>query len=230
MKIFLKKTMAAAGLVLLVISSSSASAIGELSFSIGGVYPQGSYAQYADPGVNINGKGIFHIPSMELISGWIDLNFSEFSSEETDIIVQVGNLADLLATQTISETAFSMHGGLQLGSDSRRGFFRPRAAIGPGFYVFSTTSSARFDDADEDFYSESETQTKIGWRGALGVDLFFRTKWGISLDFLYDHVVDLNHTLEFDQQSGALTKTGQAARFHSFMIGVVIPFSTFDSH
>lgn len=228
MKTILKNFVVSSGLILMIVSSSLASSFGEVSFSIGGVYPQGNFVKYADPGINLNAKGVFHIPSLESFSGWIDINFSEFSREETDIVIQVGNRVALPGTQTNSESAFSIHTGLQLGSSSKRGFFRPRAAIGPGFYIFSVTSSAKLDGDEDDLYSKSESQVRLGWRGAVGVDLFFVTKWGISFDFLFDQVVNLNHTLEYDQQSGALAKTGKAAQFHSFMIGVVIPFSTLE--
>ncbi len=210
-------------LLLIVESQIHSQTIGELGLTIGGIYPQGNYVKYAEPGFNATIRGNFRISGFEATSIWVDFNFSEFSRQTTDIDIIAGSFI-VPGVQTISEQAFSFHTGLQLGSQTRRGFFRPRAAIGPGLFIFTTKTSVKQEGATEDLASDADTQVKFGWRGVVGAEFFFTTKWGITVEFLYDHVLNLNRTLEFDQATNALVRTGQAARFNSYMIGVVFPF------
>jgi len=124
--------------------------------------------------------------------------------------------------KTISQTAWTIHAGLQLGSPTRLGLIRPRASISPGLYIFNIRTSYKFEDAQDNLYSDDDTQVKFGWRGAVGTTLFFSTKWGLSFDFIYDHVYKL-HQLEGRNELGQYTITSTAADFQTYSVGVVIP-------
>ena len=47
----------------------SAGPIGELNLSLGGMFPQGNYARYADPGFTLDMRAIFHIPKVGFAAG-----------------------------------------------------------------------------------------------------------------------------------------------------------------
>jgi opacity protein-like surface antigen len=81
----------------------------------------------------------------------------------------------------------------------------------------------RFDNDDEPFYDDDESQARFGWRAAAGVDLFFSPKWGLCLEYVYDHVYNLRRTVE-SETPGEVAEVSQSARFHGFSVGVVIPF------
>ncbi|MDH3892592.1 MAG: hypothetical protein OEV49_16115 [candidate division Zixibacteria bacterium] len=212
------------GLVLCVGGPVSAGGIGELNLSIGGIFPQGNYAQFADPGFTGNFRLTFRVPGLGFAAGWVDGNFSHFSSDETYVeIIDDPYFAG--ADQRVSEYAVSLHGGLQIGADTRRGFFRPRVALGPGVYGFQTETVLTIPDVEEPLSDETESQWKLGWRGMAGVDLFFVTKWGLSFDFTYDHVLSLDHVDEYREGVGVV-RTGRTARYLSYSIGVTIPLST----
>lgn len=196
--------------------------IGESNVEIGGVYPQGDYVKYADPGFTINFRGTLHIPNFKAISGWGDITFDYFSEEDYPVDITVGNLL-YLGEETISEYAISTHFGLQLGSDSRRGMFRPRLSGGPGLYVFNTRKKYRIYDTKDYFGNQNDHQTKFGWRLIAGLDLFLSPKLGISFSFMTDYVNNLNRTLEY-LDNGSLIRTGKSARFDHFMLGVVFEF------
>lgn len=199
-----------------------AEATGELAFTIGGIFPQGNYVQYADPGISFSARANFHLSSLKAVSGWLDFGFADFGDEQSPVDIQIGSF-QLSGEQQVNESSFALHGGLQFGSDSRRSFFRPRVGLAPGMYIFDTKTTVIRLDTDEVLVIDHDTQVKIGWRAVGGLDLFFSTDWGLSFEFIYDQVVDLNHSLEY-VDNVATVKTGRAARYHSFMIGAVIPF------
>lgn len=213
-------------LALCVTGSVSAGAIGELNISVGGIVPQGNYAQFADPGFTANIRATFRVPKLGFAAGWVDGNFSGFSSDESYVEI-VGDPYYKGGDQRVSEHAMSLHGGLQIGLDTRRGFLRPRAALGPGLYLFQTSTVVTVPGVDEPWSDETKSQWKLGWRGMAGVDLFFYTQWGLSFDFTYDHVLSLDHVDEFQQGVGVV-RTGRTARYYSYSIGVTIPFSSFE--
>ena len=196
--------------------------IGEGHFEMGGVYPQGDYVKYADPGFTLNFRGTLHIPKFKAVSGWGDFSFDFFSEEESPVEITVENFV-YLGEETISEYAISTHLGLQLGSSSRRGTIRPRLSGGPGLYIFNTGRKYRIYNTEDYFGKQNDTQTKLGWRLIAGLDLFINTRVGLSFNYMTDYVHDLNHTLEYEN-NGSLVRTGKAARFDHFMIGVVFDF------
>jgi hypothetical protein len=196
--------------------------IGEFGGSVGVILPQGNFTRYSDPGFNAVLRFNLHPRPFPIASTWVDGCFSAFGSDESAVLLEGSSVA-IPAKQSVSEYAASIHAGLQLGSWTRRGFFRPRAALAPGLYFFNTETSIRPLDYDEDIYNEVNTQLRVGWRGIVGLDLFFNPKWGISLDFVYDQVLSLHHVNESDD-SGNVQTTSQSARFQAFMIGAVVDF------
>jgi hypothetical protein len=208
-------------------AGATAAPLGELNISLGGMFPQGNYAAFTDPGFALNLRGNFRIPGLGFAGGWVDGNVSFFGSDESFVEV-VGHPYISHADQSVSETAFSLHGGLQLGVDTKRGFFRPRAALGPGLYIFSTSTELTVPDFEEPLSEDTDSQVKLGWRGVAGVDLFFVTKWGLSFDFTYDHVLGLDHVDEYQEGVGVV-RTSRTARYQSYTVGVTIPFWTMGS-
>jgi len=214
-------------LLLAVLCQSAAGATaprGELNFSLGGMFPQGNYTKYADPGFTMNLRGNFRVPGFGVLGGWIDGNASFFGSDESYVEV-LDDPYISHADQTVSEYAISFHTGLQIGFDTRRGFLRPHVGLGPGLYIFNTETKLTIPDVEEPIEKDTESQLKFGWRGMVGVDLFFVTKVGVSLGFTYDHVLRLDHVDEY-LSGGQLVRTARTARFQSYTIGVTIPFST----
>jgi hypothetical protein len=201
-------------IMILVASSTQAGLIGEAGISAGGVFPQGNFNTYADAGPTFNIRANFHIPQAQMISGYVDLGGSFFQSDTEDIYVFVEGLGVYWAKKNVNQYNLSLHAGLQLGSDTRRGAIRPRAVFAPGLYFFNTQTTATFEGDEEPFIDESNAQLRFGWRGVVGTDVFFTTKWGLSFEFVFDQVINLHHDL------GDVSKS---ARFHSFMLGVVFP-------
>jgi hypothetical protein len=200
--------------------SEAAKGAGEVTLGIGGVWPQGSFAAYGDPGPHFLARGELEIPGFPAAAGWVGLGFTLFSSESFRTDATVEDITIPLE-ETTSQSAFSFHVGIQLGSSSRQAFFRPRAAVGVGFYQFTTNVELKrtdWHDDEEPLYSENlDSQFRFGWRGVLGADFYFTSKWGVSFDLLYDHVLDLNR-IEGDDQ------VKRTSRFQGFSVGVVFPF------
>lgn len=210
--------------LMFAVPCARAGMIGEVGVAGGVMTPQGTYAQYADPGamllLRING----HPKSIPILSSWLSAGGAFFGSEERAVLLTAPGTSNppLPAKQTISDDAFTLHLGVQLGSWTRRGFFRPRAAIAPGIYAFSTHTKVRPLDYTEDLMDDTESLVRLGWRGVIGTDLFFARKWGISIDFVYDHVQSMQNVVETDQ-SGLTKVTSRPARYQTIMVGAVIP-------
>lgn len=197
---------------------------GELGLGIGPTFPQGEFARYSDPGPHFNIRATPRIPGVESVAGWLDFNVTLFSSEESPLFITVEDFL-LEAKKTVSEYAFSLHAGLQVGSASAKGFIRPRAALAPGLYVFNTETSVRLIGDDEDLVSNNDSDVRVGWRGIIGVDFFFSQQWGISFDFFYDHVFRMRRLIDTDE-AGNTIEVFRPARFQTYMISVVIPFAS----
>lgn len=205
--------------------SKAGNSIGEMGIHGGVIFPQGNFVRYADAGPAFILRANTHIPKFEAVSGWFDFSGAFFSEERERVIFDIGNTTvdgDLVTSQN----TISVHFGLQLGSGSRSGVIRPRAAIAPGIYYFSTvTKFTRFNlqDEEETLSLERDDQLRFGWRGVIGSDFFLSTKWGISFDFVYDQVWNLHEVLAVNA-AGQPVQRSQSARFNGYMIGVVIPF------
>jgi len=225
----MKRLALLAGFLLVGVLMSSPAAggpFGEAGLGFGGIFPQGDFAQYSDPGPAFLLRVNTHIPKVETFSGWFCLGVNLFSSDESELVIDVDGYP-LLAKKNIDEYGITLHAGLQLGSASRRGFFRPRAALAPGLYYFNTETSIRPLDYDEDLIEANNGQLRFGWKAVLGADFFFSPKWGVSAVFVYDQVVNLHRDIEIDE-AGNTKPISRSARFQGFMIGVVIPFETMD--
>ncbi len=203
-----------------ITKSISARTIGEMNLSGGPVYPQGKHVKYADPGPQFLLRGTFHVSKFKAFSGWFDVNAAFFQSDESPIGITIDDVV-FPGKQKTSEYAISLHTGLQLGSDTRNGIFRPRIAIGPGLYFFDTETSIELLDYEDDFDTQNDTQVRFGWRAMIGTEVFFSTKWGLSFDIIFDQVLRLHG-------SEGLGNSSSNAGFNSYMIGIVIPFKTFD--
>jgi hypothetical protein len=176
---------------------SDGGVFGELHVGLGGCYPQGTYDNYADPGFIFDLRATLHIPHAEIIAGWIDFNYIEFRSDvfQTEGWIETGGgFITFPVLETYQEKLYTGHIGIQLVSPTRRGFFRPRAGIGIGFNNLQTDLKweAQLPDTLLEIAREDlDSQTKFGWRGIAGVDLFFTPKFGVCGDFIYDHVFNV---------------------------------------
>lgn len=218
--------LAIVSFVAVVDNVSAGPAFGEVGLSVGGVFPQGNYAKYADSGPTALIRATMHIPGVEAFGLWGSLSGAFFSSDTEPGYVDF-NGAVFPAKQTTSEYVISLNLGLQLGSGTRYGAIRPRAAIGPGIYFFQTDRDLRLIDTEENLVEDAEGQAVFGWRGVLGVDLFpFSTRWGLNFSFVYDEVWNLQHE-RFINDNGDTVEISRAATFNTFMLGVVISFDEF---
>ena len=227
--------MKAIGLVLLLAMSlvvfstspgnTEEGVFGELHLGLGGCFPQGTYTTYADPGLIVDLRATLHLPYVEMFAGWIDFNFIGFKHEnlETEGEIDAGNMIITFPVrQTYSENLYTGHIGLQLANPTQRGFFRPRVGIGVGFYNFQTDMKWEAELPDtllEIAQMDLDNQTRFGWRGVVGVDLFFTPSVGLSGDFIYDHVFGVER-VEGDH---AVDRT---SRFYGFTIGIVYMFKS----
>jgi hypothetical protein len=199
------------------------SVAGELGFSGGVIFPQGDFARYSDPGPTFMLRVNPHLTKAKFISGWFTFGLNFFDSDETPVIIN----DNIPGKKNVDQYGLSLHFGLQFGSESRRGFFRPRAAIAPGFYYFNTETSIRPLDYEEDLIEVNDGQFRFGWKAALGTDFFFSSRWGVSFDFIYDHVVNMKRYVEVDQE-GNREEVKQSSRFQGFHIGVVVTFEAME--
>jgi hypothetical protein len=202
--------------------SAPASAGGEVTLGIGGTWPQGEFAAYGDPGPRFMARVEAEIPNFPAVAGWISVDYTIFSSEVFDTEATVGDIAIPLE-QTNEQGALAILAGVQLGSSSHSAFFRPRAAVGAGFYYFSTDIELRRRDwtpeGDDDLiYREVlDSQFRFGWRATVGADFYATPKWGLFFEAVYDHVLDLN-------QIDGEVQEERTSQFQGFTMGVVIPF------
>jgi hypothetical protein len=202
----------------------SASIFGEVAVALGGTYPQGSFVRYADPGFLINGRATIHVPHVEMFVGWVNVGYVSFANEdlETQGTVQgPSGTVTFPIIQKYSEDLLSLHLGVQLATTTKRAFLRPRAGIGVGVYGFNTDMTWEAVNADttiEIAREELDSQTKFGWRGMIGIDIFVKSSFGVTSDFVYDHVFNLERV---DGQAVA----DRSSRFHGFTVGIVYMFS-----
>jgi len=200
-----------------------AGVFGELHLGLGGTYPQGTFARYADPGFIANLRATVHIPNAEFVVGWLDFNYIMFAREnvESQGSMTVGPITTYFPVmEKYSEELYTGHIGLQLASTTRRGAFRPRAAAGIGFYRFNTDlvwEAELADTTTEVARLDLDDQLCLGWRGILGADFFFTPQFGASADFIYDHVF----SVERIEGTEVVDRT---SRFLGFTVGFVYMF------
>ena len=172
--------------------------VGDLTMSLGYSAPQGTFTRYASTGFHALLRVSFPAQDKAPISFWFGFAFTHFSRQESTVYVEYTSHDYSYygpAREVLEEDAFALHVGLQLGNPTRRAFFRPRASLGVGLYVFSTTVKYFEPDWPDDYELGGYTDQllgRFGWRGVVGADFFFTPKWGLSLDLHYDHVLRLN--------------------------------------
>jgi hypothetical protein len=192
---------------------------GRVYGNIGAVWPQGSFDNYADPGVNLTGRITLDFDSP--FNLWGGLGLAVFNHETS--LAEPGEYyaGNFPVEQDIDYNSLSLHVGGELSLP--RGLIRPRVAIGPGLYLFFTeievTEMSSPEEEQTSRYYE-DTQVKFGWRALAGVDLVFSPNWGISLEFTNDNVYDLN-------RPGSLREDSEKSRFVGVSAGVVFTFEAF---
>jgi len=172
--------------------------------------PRGTFSRYADGGLGVTVRATYHPRPVRAIGFWGDLNYIWFGSDWSTVEFDEPGY-EPTADQKITEQAISFHVGAQLGSKSGRAFFRPRAAIGPGLYVFYTTSTITAKDAfgeEEEFGGLEDTFVRFGWRIILGADLYVKSRFGIAVELVYDHVYRLDQPEGYDSPSLTTRFTG----------------------
>lgn len=189
------------------------SPIGDLSLLAGGAWPQGPFTRFANPGPVFSARVTPQLPGVVGLTPWLDLSGIIFSEDQGLTEVETPNFI-VLAEESRSEWGLSIHAGLQLGSPTRLGFFRPRIGIGPGFYVLNRSSSVTLPGEVDPFDSDTFTLGRAGFRGAAGADFFFTPNWGIAAEFLYDHIWSIE-----GRKSG---------RFQGFRLGVSFAMERID--
>ncbi|MFH1755987.1 MAG: hypothetical protein ABIA59_09815 [Candidatus Latescibacterota bacterium] len=204
---------------------AGAGVFGELHLGLGGTFPQGTYARYVDPGFVVDLRGTIHIPNAEFLAAWVDFNYIIFAQEsiESEGKVTVGPITTYFPVmEKYSEELYTGHVGIQLASTTQRAAFRPRAGIGIGLYNFQTdlTWEAEFPDTTVKIANlDLDSQTCFGWRAIMGADFFFTPQFGASIDFLYDHVFNV-------ERVEGTEEVERTSRFLGFTAGFVYMFKT----
>lgn len=186
---------------------------------VGSVEPQSAFSRYAEVGLGGTIRGSYHPKPVRAMGFWFDLNFIWFGTEFNTIDFNEPGF-NSTAEQRISEFALSFHLGGQLGSSSRRAFFRPRVGLGPGLYIFYNTSTITSIDSfgDEETFDDVDfTSVNFGWRIIIGADFHIKNRLGLSFETVYDHVLGLDHPEGFESQK-------VTTRFVGGFIGVVFRY------
>ena len=203
-----------------------AGAFGEIAISAGATYPQGTFTRYADPGFMGNVRTTIHVPPLEFFAFWGELSYVSFSREtiQTQSVTEIQGGPTIIrpVDQQTTERMFAGHIGLQIANPTRKGFFRPRAALGIGYYRFHSSISwtEQIDDTISITLAREllHEQKTFGWRGRVGADFFVAPQIGFTADFIYDHVFELN------QNEGPDLNADLTSRFHGFTVGIVFMF------
>jgi hypothetical protein len=181
------------------------SSAGDVVVSLGGEWPQGSTTAFYDPGFNIAARGAYHLPFLEGVIPTFGLGATFFPGE-SGLVEDFTDSFVVLAKEESDRYSIALNIGIQVGSPTRRGFFRPRAGIAPGFYMLSKYVERTLSGDDDPYYSKSLWLGRAGWKGVIGADLFVSHEVGIALEYVYDQVWHLDN-----QQSG---------RYQGFAVGV----------
>lgn len=200
-------------------AASKAATVGNLTVGGGGVWPQQKMAYYTDPGPHVFGRVDLQIPEVRMLMLWAGLGGTFFKDDDQRVYIETTG-DPIPVNQSTTQTALTFHLGAQLGSHSRRGFFRPRAGAGIGLYSLQTNTDWKWTDEEEAFSSEDrDSQLRIGWRGFLGADFFPTPKWGIGAEFVTDQIWNV------DQDAGDAAEEGTAI-FHGFAVNFVLPLES----
>jgi hypothetical protein len=138
------------------------SSAGDVVVSLGGEWPQGSTTAFYDPGFNIAARGAYHLPFLEGVIPTFGLGATFFPGE-SGLVEDFTDSFVVLAKEESDRYSIALNIGIQVGSPTRRGFFRPRAGIAPGFYMLSkyVERTLSGDDAPS-------TRSPSGWAVRVG--------------------------------------------------------------
>lgn len=214
-------------LILAMPATSSAGVFGDVSVAFGGTYPQGDFTTYADPGFTIDLRGTMRFSESAAVALWGGLSFVLFDHDVQTTHRRIELENDVVIFNPVEQTTDQMliagHAGLRLAAPTQGGFFRPRAAVGVGVYHFrhDITWEEHVDGESYQLaYDNLDNQTKFGWRGRIGADFFILSEVGITADFVYDYVFNL------EQEEGPSLPTREVdADFNGFSVGLIWLFS-----
>jgi hypothetical protein len=179
--------------------------VGDIAFSAGGTDPLGSFGLFAGSGPAFSVRSSLNNETVPNLQVWADLALSIFGTEARAVDVPLGPGVIAFATEESEKLVVSLHLGPQIGSASRIAFLRPRAGVGPGFYLFVETVRTTLAGESEPFDVSTTVNGRFGWRWYGGVDLFFTPRMGMAVDYTYDQAWNF-----------------QSARYQSVSIGFVI--------
>ena len=179
----------------------------------GGAWPQGSTTEFSDAGWNLNLRLATHLRSIKGLIPTLQLG-GTFFPQESRLVDDYTDTFIVLAEEETDRWAGSFNLGLQLGSPTRHGFFRPRAGIAPGFYTLAREVQRTLPGEVDPYYTKTLWLGRLGWKGIVGADFFVSRMAGIALEFVYDQVWDVEN--------------GQSARYQGFALGVTFAMEQFD--
>jgi hypothetical protein len=177
---------------------------GDVLFLAGGAWPQGSTTQFSDSGWDLNLRLAPHLPLKGVIPT-MALSVTFFPSESGLVEDETDNFI-VLAREESDRWAWALNLGVQLGSPTRRGFFRPRAGIAPGFYFLRKETSRTLPQDTVAYYNKSLWLGRLGWKGVIGADFAVSKVISVAAEFVYDQVWDV--------------EGGRSARYQGFALGI----------
>jgi hypothetical protein len=148
-----------------------------------------------------------HLPFLKGVIPTLSFGTAFFPGESGLVEDETENFI-VIAKQETDRWAGAVNLGIQLGSPSRRGFFRPRAGIAPGFYLLGAQIDRTLPQDPEPYYQSTLLLGRLGWKGVIGADLFFTRSAGLSLEFVYDQIWHIEN-----RQSG---------RYQGFAVGITV--------
>jgi hypothetical protein len=203
-----RAALALAFVVLLVpLAQAEASVEGDLLLLGGGAWPQGATTQFSDPGWNLNLRVAPHLPFLKGVIPTAGLGVNFFPGESRLVEDETQNFL-VIAKEESDRFAWALNVGIQVGSPSRRGFFRPRAGIAPGFYFLIKETTRTLPGDTDPYYDKSLWLGRLGWKGVIGADFAVSPMVAIATEFVYDHAWSV--------------EGGQSARYQGFAIGIAI--------
>lgn len=203
-------------IIMAFLAPAAGAEFGVLSGSIGSIAPQGDYAAFADPGLNICLQATYHPLESHVFALWVSGSLAVFSAEDATVQLDIDGASEW-ADRQINDKAYIIHLGIRLGSRSYKPVLRPFVSAGPGIYVFDTETKYKLVGQPDWSHIRHNTETGFGWRGVLGTDIYFSEKFGVRLECFFDDVYGLN-PLDTEETDNI------EARYISYMIGIVIPF------
>jgi len=193
--------------------ASDDTSTGDLVVSVGGGWPQGSTAVFHDPGFTLALRAAYHLPFLKGTIPTLGWN-ATFFPEESGLVDDETNNFIVLARQESDRFVTALNLGIQIGSPTRRGFFRPRAGVAPGVYVLYKDVKRTLPGDDDPYYLNTVWLGRAGWKGVIGADFFISNQAGVALEFVYDQIWHQDN-----RQSG---------RYQGFAVGLTLALDQLD--